>query len=130
MRGLGEIGVEKEISMFASRLASTLVAATALSLGTLGSEAWAADLKVKAPPPPPVEQLDIHGFADVTFLNDYITPRGLLVNNTGSTTQILTRLVLHVYKDKMGVLNDVSFTRGLWDDPWSHQHQPPRAPCL
>jgi hypothetical protein len=110
--------------MFASRLASTLFAATALSLGTLGSEACAADLKVKAPPPPPVEQLDIHGFADVTFLNDYITPRGLLVNNTGSTTQILTGLVLDVYKDKMGFINDVSFSGGVWNDLWSNQHDP------
>src|ERR1700730_1156256 len=98
--------------MFANRFASALVAATALSLGGVGSTASAADLKLKAPPPPPVEQLDIHGFADVTFLNDYITPRGLLVNNTGLTTQILTGLVLDVYKDPNGFINKVSFTVG------------------
>src|SRR6266481_10197882 len=101
--------------MFANRFASALVVATALSLGALGSVASAADLKLKAPPPPPVEPLDIHGFADVTFLNDYITPRGLLVNNNGLTTQILMGLVLDGYKDKTGFINDVSFVGGVWN---------------
>jgi hypothetical protein len=111
--------------MFATRFVSALVAATALSLGGLGSGASAADmmpLKVKAPPPP--EPLDIHGFADVTVLNDYITPRGLLVNNTGTTTQILAGLVLDVYKDKAGFINDISFVGGVWNDLWSEQHDP------
>ncbi len=111
--------------MFATRFISALVTATALSLGGLGSGASAADmmpLKVKAPPPP--EPLDIHGFADVTVLNDYITPRGLLVNNTGTTTQILAGLVLDVYKDKAGFINDISFVGGVWNDLWSNQHDP------
>ena len=90
--------------MFAKRFASALaVGAAILGLGAGASIATAADmmpLKAKAPPPP--EPLDIHGFVDVTFLNDYITPRGLLVDNTGSTTQILAGLVLDVYKDKNG----------------------------
>src|SRR3979490_1177381 len=75
--------------MLANRLVSALVAATMLSLGGLGSSASAADLKLKAPAPPPPEPLDIHGFVDASFKNDYITPRGLLVTNTGLTTQIL-----------------------------------------
>jgi hypothetical protein len=111
--------------MFATRFASALIAAAALSLGGLGSGASAADmmpLKVKAPPPP--EPLDIHGFADVTVLNDYITPRGLLVNNTGTTTQILAGLVLDVYKDKTGFISDISFVGGVWNDLWSNQHDP------
>ena len=58
------------------------------------------------------------------FLNDYITPRGLLVNNTGSTTQILAGLVLDVYKDKAGFINDISFVGGVWNDLWSDQHDP------
>ena len=105
--------------MFANRLASALVVATALSLGALGSVASAADLKLKAPPPPPSVPLDIHYFADVTFLNDYITPRGLLVTNTGLTTQILTGISLDLYKDKMGFINDISINGGVWNDLWS-----------
>jgi hypothetical protein len=105
--------------------ASAIAVGALLAWGATGSIASAADLKMplKAPPPPP-EQLDIHGFADVTFLNDYITPRGLLVTNTGLTTQILTGLVLDVYKDKGGWINDISFTGGVWNDLWSNQHDP------
>src|SRR3979490_3113736 len=98
--------------MLANRLVSALVAATALSLGALGTSASAADLKLKAPPPPPVEPLDIHGFVDVSFKNDYITPRGLLVTNTGLTTQILVGLILDVYKSKTGWINDIRFVGG------------------
>ena len=54
---------------------------------------------LKAPPPPPAPTSDIHGFFDVTFANDYITPRGLLVTNTGLTTQVLSGLVFDLYKD-------------------------------
>jgi hypothetical protein len=110
--------------MFATRLASALVALTALSLGGLGSTASAADLKLKAPPPPPADTLDIHGFVDVSFKNDYLTPRGLLVTNTGLTTQILVGLVFDAYKSKTGLINDISFTGGVWNDLWSQQHNP------
>ena len=48
-------------------------------------------MAIKAPPPP-APQLDIHGFFDVTFANDYMTPRGVLVTNTGLTTQIVNGL--------------------------------------
>jgi hypothetical protein len=91
--------------MSANRFASALAVGALLGLGAGASVASAADmmpLKVKAPPPP--ETLDIHGFADVTVLNDYITPRGLLVDNTGTTTQILVGLVLDVYKDKTSTI--------------------------
>jgi hypothetical protein len=104
-----------------------LAVATLLIWGASGSGASAADLAtmpLKAPPPPPAQQLDIHGFVDVTFLNDYITPRGLLVTNTGLTTQVLMGLVLDVYKDKNGWINDISFTGGTWSDLWSEQHDP------
>ncbi len=110
--------------MLANRSASALVVATVLSLGVLGSAASAADLKLKAPPPPPDTTLDIHGFVDLSFKNDYITPRGLLVTNTGLTTQVLMGLVFDAYKDKAGFINDISFTGGIWNDFWSEQHNP------
>jgi len=95
-----------------------------VGLLTTGDCAFAADLMpLKAPPPPP-PALDVHGFVDVTFLNDYITPRGLLVTRTGLTTQVASGLALDVYKNKGGFFNDVSFNAGVWNDLWSEQHDP------
>ena len=72
-----------------------VAAALSLAITSFGSGAFAADTTTtttwkpaEPPPPPPPPPLDIHGFFDVTFANDYITPRGLLVTNTGLTTQI------------------------------------------
>jgi hypothetical protein len=69
-----------------------------LCLGLACGVANAADVEaVKAPPPAPVpvfDQLDVHGIFDLTFANDYITPRGLLVTRTGLMTQALMGLSL------------------------------------
>jgi hypothetical protein len=107
------------------------ISVRALCAGAFGlaltlNAANAADLMLKAPPapPPPPPGLDIHGFFDLTFANDYITPRGLLVTNTGLTTQVLSGLVLDLYKNPMGFINDISFTMGTWNDLWSEQHEP------
>jgi hypothetical protein len=95
-----------------------------MAAACIGSGVFAADLPVKAPPPPPPAPLDIHGFFDLSFKNDYITPRGLLVTNSGLTTQALMGLVFDVYKNKNGFINDVSFYGGIWNDLWSDQHDP------
>ena len=73
--------------------AAGVAAALSLAITSFGSGAYAADTTttttwMPAAPPPPPPPLDIHGFFDVTFSNDYMTPRGLLVTNTGLTTQI------------------------------------------
>ncbi|MGP0094096.1 MAG: hypothetical protein ACLPKB_29745 [Xanthobacteraceae bacterium] len=101
-----------------------LVLGALLSWGVGGFFASAADLiPLKAPPePPPV--LDIHGFIDATYQNDYITPRGLLVHGTGLDTQVAAGLIFDLYKDKTGFINDVSFYTGVWNDLWSEQHDP------
>ena len=86
-------------------------------------------MPVKAPPAPATPfVLDVHGFFDTSFKNDYITPRGLLVTNTGLTTQVLGGLVLDIYKDKTGFINDVSIYGGVWNDLWSKQHDPHVGP--
>jgi hypothetical protein len=54
----------------------------------------------EAPPQQPRSSSDVHGFFVSRFKNDYITPRGLLVTNTGLTTQVLSGLALDLYKDK------------------------------
>ena len=76
------------------------------------------------PPPPPAPTLDIHGFFDVTFANDYITPRGLLVTNSGLTTQLLSGLVFDLYKNPNGFVNNFNVYAGVWNDLWSKQDHP------
>lgn len=111
--------------MIGGKTVRTLCAG-ALSLGLAAGGAAAADLQLKAPPAPTftTTPLDVHGFFDLTFSNDYITPRGLLVTNTGLTTQVLMGLVLDVYKNPNGFINDISFTMGTWNDLWSEQNDP------
>jgi hypothetical protein len=104
-----------------NRYAGALLASAAgfgMSLGVTAS--YAADMPLKAPPPV-VEPLDMHAFFDLSFKNAYITPRGLLVTNTGLTTQVLTGLSADVYKDKFGFINAVSFYGYVWNDLWSEQ---------
>ena len=98
-----------------------LCAAAVFGLGFAVNDAGAADLKLKAPPPPAPEPLDIHGFFDISFKNDYITPRGLLVSDTGLTTQVLMGLVWDVWKNPGGFIKDISFNAGVWNDLWSKQ---------
>lgn len=64
---------------------------------------------------------DIHGFVDLVFKNDYITPRGLLVTDTGLTAQLLMGIVLDVYKNPDCMINDISLSFGCWNDIWSEQ---------
>jgi hypothetical protein len=110
--------------MYFKRFASACIGA-ALGVAACGSAASAADLSVyKAPPPPPPAGSDIHGFFDVTFSNVYITPRGLLVTNTGLTTQILSGMAFDLYKDKNGWINSVTAYAGFWNDLWSQQDHP------
>jgi hypothetical protein len=104
--------------------ASTAIAAAALNVGVMcsGSIASAADMPVKAPQPVATPfVLDVHGFVDISFKNDYITPRGLLVTNTGLTTQALGGLALDLYKDPNGFINNVGVYAGVWNDIWSKQ---------
>src|SRR5215470_593739 len=95
----------KEKGMGFNQYTGALLAGAAglgMSLGVTAS--YAADMPVKAPPAPAAES-DVHGFFDISFKNDYITPRGLLVTNTGLTTQVLAGLGVDVYKNKTGFIN-------------------------
>ena len=99
--------------MHVYRSIRTVIAAGVMSLAIAcsGAGALAADLMpLKAVPPPPPPGLDIHGFFDVSFKNDYITPRGLLVTNTGLTTQALMGLVFDLYKSRGQLSMDHAIT--------------------
>jgi hypothetical protein len=58
----------------------------------------------------------IHGFDDLLFKNDYITPRGLFVTNKGLTIQMLNGFMAPVYQSGSGPINDVSLVAGIWND--------------
>jgi hypothetical protein len=112
--------------MGVNRTASVCLAgALAFGMAGLGTSAFAADMAVKAPyKAPEPEGLDVHGFIDISFKNDYITPRGLLVTNTGLTTQILGGFAWDLYKSKDGFINGVSVYTYVWNDLWSKQNHP------
>jgi hypothetical protein len=99
-------------------LAMTSFASIALAADTTTTTTW----KPAAPPPPAAPPLDIHGFFDVTFSNDYMTPRGLLVTNTGLTTQIVSGLTFSLYKNPDTWINSFSVTVGTFNDLWSQQN--------
>jgi len=60
---------------------------------------------------------NVHGLVDIVFKNDYITPRGLLVTDTGLTIQVLNNLVLELTKS-------VFLNFGAWHDIWTAQGNP------
>jgi hypothetical protein len=108
-----------------SRKFAAACVGAALSLAVASFGASAADytpMKPLQPPPAPPPPLDIHGFFDVTFANDYMTPRGLLVTNTGLTTQIVNGLTFSLYKDQNTWINSFSVTAGTFNDLWSKQN--------
>src|SRR5262249_21395492 len=52
---------------------------------------------------------------------------GLLVTNTGLTTQILNGLVFDLYSGP-GLISNVSLVAGIWNDLWSEQGDPKVGP--
>ena len=58
----------------------------------------------------------VHGFNDLTFKNDYITPRGLLVTNKGFTIQSVNGFAANAYHAADGPLNDITFVSGIFND--------------
>ena len=84
--------------------------------------AWAQVAPDPAPPPgaqgsvtpapvapPPASGWALHGFADVSAKNDYVTPRGLVVTTAGGTVQILNGLVAVAP-------GGIAITAGSWVD--------------
>jgi hypothetical protein len=69
------------------------------------------------------QEASLHGFADVSYKNDYITPRGLVVTEKGSTIQALDGLVVDVPLDPKSIVSDVSFVGGTWTD-WNPGFDP------
>lgn len=96
--------------------------AAVFGLGFAVEGACAADMKVKAAPlPAPFDQLDVHGYLDISFMNEYVTGNGLLVHGS-LTTHTAQGLIFDIYKDKGGFINDFSVEVGTYNDLWSRQN--------
>ncbi len=67
---------------------------------------------------------NIHGNLDVSVKNDYITPRGLLVTDTGLTFQVFFNLFVDIYENPDGCLNKATIFAGVWNDIWTKQDNP------
>jgi hypothetical protein len=77
------------------------------------------------PTPSAAQSISLHGFGDLSFKNDYITPRGLRVTSHGETVQALDGLVLDVPLDAKAAVSDVSLVAGTWSD-WNPGFDPTR----
>lgn len=67
---------------------------------------------------------NVNCFFDFAVKNDYITPRGLLVTNTGVTLQILSGFSIDFYKNPSCFINQASLVLFCWNDLWTEQHHP------
>lgn len=71
---------------------------------------------VAAPEPAPAPDI-VHFLMDVTAKTHYLTPRGLVVENEGSSIQVLTLVIVDVYQGKPeDVVNRVSVVGGMWNN--------------
>ena len=68
----------------------------------------------------------IHGFAELSVKNSYITPRGLVVHTNGLAIQSLMGLVADTYSGT-GLVRKVSFVSGVWADLHTGRHGAKRA---
>jgi len=96
-----------------------------ISLIVLTSSLSAAALEERFAQEVPTQEVtnsNIHGFLEFRVKNDYVTPRGLYVTNTGVTTQTLLGLAFDVYKNPEQFINNVSIFGFIWNDFWSKQH--------
>ena len=110
--------------MSLTRILSALVLAAGSSLGIAGA-ASAADMPIKAPPPPPASPwvMDVHGSFDMNFTNTRVTGGGFLLYNTNSTViQPSMGLQLDVYKNKATFINSFSVFGGIWNENITDPH--------
>lgn len=86
----------------------------ALAAAPLALTSLALTLAVPALAPASAQAAEnVFGVFDVSMKNDYITPRGLLVTNTGVTTQVLAIVGMN--------FDGFSINTGMWNDIHSKQ---------
>ncbi|MDB6033616.1 MAG: hypothetical protein JWM16_3954 [Verrucomicrobiales bacterium] len=95
-----------------SKITSRLVAlalggmATAAAFPMTGASAYADE------PAPPSR---FHALSNFEFSDKYLTPRGMIVHNSGLTFQWLGLGLFNIYKGD-SIINDVTLVGGLWND--------------
>jgi hypothetical protein len=102
------------------------LAGLGLLLATLANSALAAAAGEGTAPAPEPElrtSAALHGFAEVSFHNAYITPRGLVVHSNSLAIQPMAGTVLSITPPSR-VLTDVSLFAGVWSDLNARQHHP------
>src|SRR5579863_2434212 len=88
-----------------------LALASSCLLSFASAPAFAEDA---APPPaPPPSKVD--ALVNFEFSNEYLTPRGMIVQDKGLTFQPLVLGFANVYKSD-SFLNDVTLVGGVWND--------------
>jgi hypothetical protein len=73
--------------------------------------------------PASAQDIGLHGFADISFMNDYITPRGLAVTTEGETVHAVDGLVLDFAQKPGGLFSDVAVVGGTFMD-WNPDYSP------
>ncbi len=95
-----------------SRTALLATAALAtLALPVLAGEKTTAAKTVIEPPP----ESHVHFLLQAEFASAYITPRGMIVTNSGLTIQPLFLMFVDLYKGD-GFINSVKAIGGVWND--------------
>jgi hypothetical protein len=72
-----------------------------------------APAKEVVAPPPPGSPIDL--LFNVDILNEYVTPRGMIVRNQGVTIQPLLLAFINLYKGD-GWLDSAKIVGGIWND--------------
>jgi len=63
----------------------------------------------------PEPETHVHFLFNFEFANEYVTPRGMIVRDTGLTVQPLFLTFINLYKSD-SFLSDVSLVGGVWND--------------
>jgi hypothetical protein len=93
-------------SKFNANLASLALGSLAVALPICSATAQVAE------PPPPQR---FHLLSNFEFSDKYLTPRGMIVQDSGLTFQWLGLGLFNVYKGD-SFLNDVTLVGGIWND--------------
>jgi hypothetical protein len=109
--------------MLIGKVAAPLAVGMAFILGATGftARASAADMPVKAPPPPASPWVfDVHGGVDFNFANTRVTGGGLLLYPTNSLlVQPSISVDLDIYKNKSTFINSFSVFGGVWNEDYT-----------
>jgi hypothetical protein len=92
---------------------TVLIALLVCALGQVRAEDAPQQSSAPPPPPPPPSRFD--ALSNFEFSDKYLTPRGMIVHDSGLTFQWLALGLLNLYKND-SFINDVTLVGGVWMD--------------